>query len=354
MVLKLELLSPISTETNQRGDSFNCRVLEPQALADSLVTGHIANLKRSKKVKGKSEMDLAFDTITLKDGRTGSFNATVEAVYDVVGAGDGGKADNEGTVRGKSTVKRDVKRAAGGALAGALIGGILGGAKGVAIGAAIGAGVGASTTLVTKGPDLEFKQGTQFEVRVNRNSQPVSPSATAARPPGRLVIGQPSGSLAPSLSPPPGYRAFDGGLYSVNVPADWQEFPGGTLSVFAPQGEYVNSNLTCGVIIGTIAIGAADLPGATESYVNALLRANTYLSINGGYQRTSVSSQDAITVTLIGRSPVTGRDEVVKVVTVRTGGNKLLYINVVAQGMYDRYGAALDNVLRSVRLKSYR
>jgi hypothetical protein len=167
----LQLLSPLSTEVSKKGDKFECKVLSPAHFAGSIVSGHIRKVKNSGKGKGKSEMDLAFDTITLADGRTGGFNATVLEVNDVAHAGNDGVADNEGTVKGKSRVKIGVKRAVTGALIGAGIGAILGGGQGAATGAAIGAGLGVTSTLVTEGPNLEFKTGTQFTVRTDSPSR---------------------------------------------------------------------------------------------------------------------------------------------------------------------------------------
>jgi type IV secretion system protein VirB10 len=164
-LFRLELLSPISTATNQKGDQFNCRGLDTGELYGSIVSGHITKIKRSGKVKGKSEIALAFDSITLPDGRSGKFGAQVVEVYDVVGAGNEGQADEEGRVTGKSLRKRDAVTISVATAVGALIGGLIGGAQGAAIGAAAGAALGVTTTLATKGPDLEFKAGTQFTVR---------------------------------------------------------------------------------------------------------------------------------------------------------------------------------------------
>ena len=167
VTLALELLSPLSTEASKKGDKFECKVLSPAQFTGSIVSGRIRKVKSSGKGKGKSEMDLAFDTITLTDGRMGKFIATLLEVNDVANAGKDGVADNEGTVKGKSRVKIGVKRAVTGALLGAGIGAILGGGKGAVAGAAIGAGVGVTSTLVTEGPNLEFKTGTQFTVRTD-------------------------------------------------------------------------------------------------------------------------------------------------------------------------------------------
>lgn len=166
--LSLQLLSPISTATGKKGDKFSCKVITPIEYAGAIVEGHIRNLKRSGKANKDSKIDLAFDSITMPDGRTADLSATVVEVFDVENVASQGRADNEGTVANKpSTVKISVKRAAAGAIIGGVIGGLIGGGQGAAVGATIGAGVGVTTTLVSRGPDLEFRTGTQFTVETN-------------------------------------------------------------------------------------------------------------------------------------------------------------------------------------------
>ena len=163
--MSLQLLSPINTATSRKGDKFSCKVLAPVEYSGAIVEGHIRDLKRSGKADKESKIDLAFDTITAADGQTAKFSAIVKEVFEVKHVSEQGLADNEGTVRTKSsTVKTSVKRAAAGAAMGAIIGGIIAGPKGAVAGAAIGAGLGVTTTLAQRGPDLEFKTGSQFTV----------------------------------------------------------------------------------------------------------------------------------------------------------------------------------------------
>jgi hypothetical protein len=176
MKFALELLSPISTQTNKKGDKFECRVLSPVQYAGAVVSGHLRKVKSSGKGTGKSEIDMAFDTITLVDGRVAGFNAQVNEVNDVSNAADAGVADTEGTVKGKSRIKISVKRALLGAAIGAGIGAAIGGGSGAVAGAAIGAGIAVTSTLATEGPNLEFKAGTQFTVTTN------SPSRVKGKP----------------------------------------------------------------------------------------------------------------------------------------------------------------------------
>src|SRR5918911_2899744 len=86
-LFKLELLSPINTATNKKGDSFDCRVLEPKEFAGAIVSGQVARLKRSGKIEGQSELALTFGLITFPDGAKAQFGAQVVEVYDVAEAG---------------------------------------------------------------------------------------------------------------------------------------------------------------------------------------------------------------------------------------------------------------------------
>jgi outer membrane lipoprotein SlyB len=184
--MSLQLLSPISTATSQKGDKFSCKVLTPAEYAGVIVEGHVRSVKRSGKADKESKIDLAFDRITMADGSTATFNATVVEVFEVANAGDQGRADNEGTVRSKSkTVKTSIKRAAAGALIGAVVGGAIAGGQGAAVGAAVGASVGVTTTLASKGADLEFTSGTEFTVETNGPAKRISSkSASTPIPPG--------------------------------------------------------------------------------------------------------------------------------------------------------------------------
>lgn len=168
-IFTLELLSPISTERNKKDDEFTCRVLAPREYANAIVTGHIAKLKSGGKANKKSELTLDFDSITMGE-RSGRFEAQVTEVFEVV-AGNKGQADDEGNVKGKSVRKRAVKIGIAGAVAGAIIGGLLGGGKGAAAGAAIGAGAGVASSLAVDAPNLEFAEGTQFNVKTSGRSR---------------------------------------------------------------------------------------------------------------------------------------------------------------------------------------
>jgi len=161
-VLRLRLTSAISTKTNNEGDRFTARVVEPTVYDGATVEGHIARIERSGKMTGHAEMALDFDTITFRDGSRSPFYAQIEKIY----IGDSIKtADEEGNVESASKTRDVLIRSGGGAALGAVIGGIAKGGKGAAIGAIIGAGVGAGSVFIQGKKELILDQGTEMSVR---------------------------------------------------------------------------------------------------------------------------------------------------------------------------------------------
>jgi outer membrane lipoprotein SlyB len=342
--VSLQLLSTISTATNKKGDKFSCKVLTPAEYEGAIVEGHIRNLKRSGRADKDSKIDLAFDTITLPDARVGDFSATVLEVFDVVNAGDQGRADNEGTVRSKSTtVRTSIKRAAAGALIGAVIGGVVAGGQGAAVGAAIGASIGATTTLASKGSDLEFKDGTQFTVECNgprKKPQAVSSNAEAS-------------FSTPGL-PSPNYRLYRNNReFNLSVPDNWRDITTTNGVSFAPSGGYANyhgkPNLTHGVIIGLLRSQVVDLRKASEQLVGALLKSNSNFQQRGDYMVSTIGGRGALIATVSGTGSVTNRLELVKVHTVAMpNGNLFFLLTVVPDDEQNTYRETFDHVLASV------
>ncbi|MGE0131838.1 MAG: hypothetical protein AB7U82_27455 [Blastocatellales bacterium] len=160
--MKIRLSSQISTKTNKEGDRFTAVVLDPTNYADAVIEGHIAKLNQSGKASGKTELALAFDSITMRDGRGGRFAAQVEKVYQSETVKT---VDEEGNVETSNRTKDTATRGIGGAALGAIIGGIAGGGKGAAIGAAIGGGVGVGSVFIQGGKELILEPGTEILIR---------------------------------------------------------------------------------------------------------------------------------------------------------------------------------------------
>jgi hypothetical protein len=350
--VSMELLSPISTSTSKKGDKFSCRILTPAEYVGAIAEGHIQELKRSGKADKDSKINLEFDSVTLPNGRRAELNATVVEVFDVVNTSDQGRADNEGTVRNKSTtVKTSVKRAVAGALIGAIVGGVIAGAPGAAQGAMIGAGIGVSTVLATRGPDLNFKEGTQFTVECNG-------------PTGKKKIsnGRATGTL-PQLKPrapdPPSQQWVVyavAGSYSLSHPENWKALPGSNEVTFAPERGSIpvqgRSNVTHGVLVGVVSWGITDLQVASDRLLSGILQQNTYLRSDSDFQRVTIGARPVFSVGLTGRSPFSNEIEAVRLnVALLSGGRVFYAITVVPQQDLPLYQSAFDDLLKSVQFR---
>ncbi|HYO92016.1 MAG TPA: hypothetical protein VEQ40_10285, partial [Pyrinomonadaceae bacterium] len=170
-VMRVELLTNLSTEASQVGDRFQARVIEPAELEGAIVDGHVTRVKRPGRVKGNSELQLSFEQIRINN-RFSNLNAQVIEVVDTPGAGgDSGTVDEEGGVRGKDDSKRDVAKIGTSTAIGAIIGAIVGGGKGAAIGAAIGGGIGTGGVLTQRGNDIYLPRGQQLRIRTNSDTR---------------------------------------------------------------------------------------------------------------------------------------------------------------------------------------
>jgi hypothetical protein len=169
-VFTVELLSPLSTDVSQRGDRFQVRVVQPNEFAGYVVDGHVVNVKRPGKAKGKAELQLSFDQIRLPDNRVASFRADLIEVLQM--GGDGvGQVDPEGGVKGRDSTKGDVTKVGAATGIGAIIGAIAGGGKGAAIGAVIGGAAGTGGVLMQRGQDIRLSPGQQMRIRTSSDSQ---------------------------------------------------------------------------------------------------------------------------------------------------------------------------------------
>lgn len=162
--LKVRINDTLSSKDSRVGDRFTATVLDPSRFDEARLSGHVSSIQKSGKIKGRTSMNLAFDSIELRDGRRGMLHGYVTRVY----GDDSGRADNEGGVESGSRTKQTVKRAGIGATVGAIVGGIAGGGKGAAIGLIIGGAGGAGSLAVKGSKELKIESGTEMLVHVTR------------------------------------------------------------------------------------------------------------------------------------------------------------------------------------------
>lgn len=164
--LRIRLNDELSSKDSRVGDRFTATVVNPSRYDGATVRGHISAIRKSGTVKGRTTMNLAFDAIELREGRSGAMRAQVVRVYDA--DSDSSKVDEEGRVQSGSRGKQAIKRGGIGAVAGAIIGGIAGGGKGAAIGLIVGGAAGAGSLAVQGSKELRLERGSELLIRVSR------------------------------------------------------------------------------------------------------------------------------------------------------------------------------------------
>lgn len=162
--LKVRINDTLSSKESRIGDRFTATVIDPSRFDEARLYGHISSIKKSGKVKGRTSMNLAFDSVQLRDGRKGVLHGYVTRVY----GDDSGRADNEGGVESGSRTNQTIKRSGIGAGIGAIVGGLAGGGKGAAIGLIIGGAGGAGSLAVKGSKELKIESGTEMLVHVTR------------------------------------------------------------------------------------------------------------------------------------------------------------------------------------------
>jgi type IV secretion system protein VirB10 len=171
--LALILANTVNTKNSAVGDPVYFETIYPVVLANrvvipvgSFVRGSVTQVKRPGRVKGRGELHVRFDELTLPNGYTTNLSASLASA----GAREGEEVDRkEGTIKGDSTKGEDIGTVATTTTAGAGIGAIAGGGKGTAIGAAAGAAAGLAAVLLTRGKELELPRGTTLDVVLDRS-----------------------------------------------------------------------------------------------------------------------------------------------------------------------------------------
>jgi hypothetical protein len=165
--LRVRLDNDLSSKESRVGDRFTAVVLDPEQYAGARVLGHIASIKKSGRVEGRTSMNLAFDSIEMPNGTRGVMRAELVRVYDP-NSESSERVDEEGTVESGSRGKQTLKRGGIGAAAGAVLGAIVGGGKGAAIGLIVGGAAGAGSIAIEGSKELELESGTELLLRVTR------------------------------------------------------------------------------------------------------------------------------------------------------------------------------------------
>ena len=183
--IPLSLVNPLDTKRSKAGDRVyletafpivqDSKIIIPKG---SYVVGTVTEARQAGKMKGRAELYVRFDSLTLPNGVTRDFRSRP----DTAGGRDVDR--KEGKIVGDSDVAGDVRKVGEAAGAGTSVGGIAGsaaghGIMGAGIGALAGAATGLAVVLLTRGPEVVLPKGTTLEMVLDRELR-YSPRELAA------------------------------------------------------------------------------------------------------------------------------------------------------------------------------
>ena len=176
--IPLVMINSVSTRHAAEGDRLYLETSFPILASGkivippgSYVAGTITSAKRGGRMKGKAELFLRFDSLTLPNGVTRDFRARVGGI-------DGRSSQqldrSEGKITAEATKGADARTVGEGAAGGASIGVIAGSVSGrpgmgAGIGAAAGAAAGLMGVMLTRGQDVVLARGTTVEMVLDRD-----------------------------------------------------------------------------------------------------------------------------------------------------------------------------------------
>src|SRR5271165_4903389 len=178
--IPLRLTNALSTMTARPGDAVYLTTSFPVIVggrvvipAGIFVQGYVDGVQRAGKVKGQAELMMHFVSMAFPNGVVIALPGAVDRVPGTNGAE---VKDKEGLIQQSSAKGADAKTVAGTTLAGAGVGALAGSAGGsTGLGAGIGAGVGAAVgiigTMMKRGDDIVFPEGSTVVMVMQRPLQ---------------------------------------------------------------------------------------------------------------------------------------------------------------------------------------
>jgi hypothetical protein len=159
------------------------------------------------------------------------------------------------------------------------------------------------------------------------------------------------GTYSGRVEPPSSsYRQVQTNRVQLGVPENWREFRGESSVTYVPEGAYGEKGLTHGVLFGTEQAASSNLRQASQQYLESLLQGNPYLRQQSNSQNARIGGRSGLATRLAGRSPVTGRTELVTVLTSSLGNGELFYFtSIVPEEESRNYDPVFQRILSSLR-----
>lgn len=173
----LRVQSTVSTRSAQVGDYVYLQTATPIAAdgrvvvpVGSNVQGVVTDVNRAGRVKGRADLSIRLDVLTLPSGQQYKFSPHASSLENDP-SGQRVVDKEQSKIQQASNKEGDLGRiaifAGSGAALGAFAGNWGGGGsalRGAGIGAGAGAAVGLATVLITRGKDVELRQGAGLDV----------------------------------------------------------------------------------------------------------------------------------------------------------------------------------------------
>jgi len=172
--LLLRMVNSINTKTAHEGDYVYLRTASPIVAGEhivvpneSYVQGVVSHAKQSGRVKGRAELSIRLETLTLSSGKVYRITPRLSSVDSEDTGQHVDSKENE--IKQGGTKGKDAERITILAGTGAAIGGLADRSfRGAGIGAGIGSAVGLATVLLTRGSQVQLNQGTTLDVVFDR------------------------------------------------------------------------------------------------------------------------------------------------------------------------------------------
>jgi hypothetical protein len=168
--LVVRLTESVSSDLNEKGDTFLASLASPIMIGDQVVIpaeagveGKVVDVQSAGRFSGRPKVAVQMTRLTY-NGKT----------YEL--------RSSQYSKQGASRDARTVAAIGGGAGVGAIIGAVLGGGRGAAIGSVIGAGVGTGAQATGKAPQVNLPAETVLSFRL-QSPLTVIPSSTLQRGP---------------------------------------------------------------------------------------------------------------------------------------------------------------------------
>ena len=161
--------------------------------------------------------------------------------------------------------------------------------------------------------------------------------------------------------PPPSTRMRTergGSVFQVNVPNNWRALSANSYIRYVPENGYGPMNgqdvLTHGVELGVMRAAASDLAGATDAFVEGIIRGEPSVRRSGETRAVTIRRRRGLATSLVNRSPLGGEERLDLVTAPLADGNLFYALTVVPDRDEAAYADTFERILQSIRLNDRR